>query len=300
MVSIVEVTPSHAPVGAAVKIFGVEFDATPSLNQVVFSRVGRRAGAPAPVISVTPTMIVARVPAEATSGPITITTPNGSATSTATFVVESGAPAPTMPAIADFLPTIGTPGISVIVRGRNFEATAARLAVLFNGVARAPVRTVGATELVTAVPAGAGSGRLTLVTPTGAAVSREDFFVPPAPYTTADVAFTGRLSVGGSARAVSLARPATFALNLCALLAFDARAGDRLSLRLGELTIRQCAVSIHNPDATTLVPATLGDRRRADYWIELPSLPVAGTYAVLLHSRRVEAGGATLELVPRP
>jgi hypothetical protein len=299
MVSIVEVTPSHAPVGAAVRIFGVEFDATPGLNQVIFSRAGRRAGAPAPVLSATPTVIVARVPAEATSGPITVTTPSGSATSNAAFVVESGVIAPAAPAITEFLPTVGTPGISVVVRGSNFEAAAARLSVMFNSVARAPVRAAGVAELLTAVPGGAGSGRLTVVTPTGAAVSRGDFFVPPAPYTTADVAFTGRLTVGGSVRAVSLTRPAAFALNLCALLAFDARAGDRLTLRLGALTIRECAASIHNPDATILVPPTLGQRRGGDYWIEIPSLPVAGTYAVLLHSRRLESGGATLALAPR-
>jgi hypothetical protein len=48
------------------------------------------------------------------------------------------------------------------------------------------------------VPTGAISGPLTVTTPAGTAVSSADFFVPPAPYTTADVEYTGRIAIGES------------------------------------------------------------------------------------------------------
>jgi YD repeat-containing protein len=85
-------TPLLGPGGTLVTILGSQFDSqSPANNQVTFN------GASAAVQSATETTLVATVPASATSGPITVTTAAGSATSAAAFItgqVVIGAVAP--------------------------------------------------------------------------------------------------------------------------------------------------------------------------------------------------------------
>lgn len=75
------VAPNSARVGTNVTIQGFGFDPTPANNQVKFN------GTPATVVSATATSIVATVPTGATSGPITVTNANGTATSPQAFTV---------------------------------------------------------------------------------------------------------------------------------------------------------------------------------------------------------------------
>src|SRR6185295_12579622 len=74
--------PDRGPVGSAVTISGVGFDAFAANNQVSFN------GVPAAILNVTDTTIETTVPAGATSGQISVTSPRGTA-STA-FTVTSG------------------------------------------------------------------------------------------------------------------------------------------------------------------------------------------------------------------
>lgn len=74
-VSIIDFTPTQGPVGTTVRISGMGFSAVPAENAVAFN------GAAATVTSSAPTSIVTSVPAGATTGPITVTAPSGSATS---------------------------------------------------------------------------------------------------------------------------------------------------------------------------------------------------------------------------
>ncbi len=75
------VTPASGPVGIDVEIQGFGFSATPTANQVAFN------GTPATVVSATSESIIATVPANATTGPVTVTNTNGSATSPQEFTV---------------------------------------------------------------------------------------------------------------------------------------------------------------------------------------------------------------------
>lgn len=81
LVSVLEFTPDSGPVGATVTIFGTGFRSTLSQNVVSFN------GATAALTTASTTQIVAQVPSGATSGPISVTTPAGSATSTTSFTV---------------------------------------------------------------------------------------------------------------------------------------------------------------------------------------------------------------------
>lgn len=74
-VVIAHVTPGIAPPGAVVSVFGKGFGASVDTNAVAFN------GVAATVLTASPTRLTVRVPANATTGPIHLTTPLGAATS---------------------------------------------------------------------------------------------------------------------------------------------------------------------------------------------------------------------------
>lgn len=87
--SLVAFSPSHGLAGSSVTILGSGFNTTAGQNAVSLN------GASATVTSVTATQMIATVPAGATSGPITVSNSNGSATSSSSFTVDTpSAPTP--------------------------------------------------------------------------------------------------------------------------------------------------------------------------------------------------------------
>lgn len=81
-VGVTLVSPSSGRAGTAVSIFGKGFSATPSENSVTFN------GAPATVTASEPNVLTVAVPPDAVSGPISVTSPSGSATSSTSFTVQ--------------------------------------------------------------------------------------------------------------------------------------------------------------------------------------------------------------------
>src|SRR5262249_5650794 len=109
------------------------------------------------------TQVTATVPANATTGPIAITTPGGTATSATSFTVG--------PRITGFTPGSGAVGASVVINGANFTGATA---VKFNGATA--VFTVNSPIKITAtVPAGATSGKISVTTPAGTVMSTTSF-----------------------------------------------------------------------------------------------------------------------------
>lgn len=80
-IAIFLIAPGSALVGANVEIKGFGFDTTPANNQVKFN------GTTAAIVSATATSIVATVPSGATTGSVTVTNTNGTATSPQAFTV---------------------------------------------------------------------------------------------------------------------------------------------------------------------------------------------------------------------
>jgi YD repeat-containing protein len=80
-VRITLVTPTSGRVGTEVQIFGSGFSPTPSQNSVAFT------GATATATAAAPNRLLTSVPSGATTGPITVTAPLGSATSQVIFRV---------------------------------------------------------------------------------------------------------------------------------------------------------------------------------------------------------------------
>jgi myo-inositol-hexaphosphate 3-phosphohydrolase len=154
--------PTSGPVGIEVVIVGTELGST--------STVGFDA-ATASFTIVSEIELRATVPPGATTGPIRITNPAGTASSTADFVVTR------VPTITTFVPASGPVGTAVTVTGTEFDIATA---VDFNGVDASFV-VDGPSQLRATVPSGATSGPIRVTNPDGAALSPVDFTVtfPP-------------------------------------------------------------------------------------------------------------------------
>lgn len=113
-----------------------------------------------------PTTITATVPAGATSGPITVITPNGNATSATPFQTT---PAPTVTATA---PTSGQVGTAVTITGTNLTGATQ---LTFGGIPAVGFQVTSPTTITATVPTGAGSGPIGVVTPGGSATSATPF-----------------------------------------------------------------------------------------------------------------------------
>jgi YD repeat-containing protein len=275
LVSIIDFTPGSGPIGSTVTISGTGFSATPSQNTVTFN------GTAATVTTSAATQIVTTVPAAATTGPIAVAAPAGSATSSGSFLVT----APMAPSITSFTPTIGIPGTAVTVTGTNFESVTTSNRLNFN-LARGAVGSANTTTLGATVPGGATSGHVTVATPAGATQSSADFFVPPPGFATADAVFTGRVVINGGTLTATVT-PA----NKIGLVVFDGTAGQVVSLGMTAVTISATDVTIFRPDGATLLWQYAGR-----YDMHPGGLPVTGTYTILLDPRSTWTGTITLTL----
>ena len=156
-------TPTSGPVGTSVSITGsgftgatsVTFGGTPAVSPTVNSD----------------TSITATVPGGATSGPIAVTTGNGTGTSSTSFTVTSSSGGP--PTISSFTPLQGFAGTLVTITGTNFTgATMVRL-----GGLTAAYTIVSPTKITATVPSERFFGlyRWSVTTASGTATSTSYF-----------------------------------------------------------------------------------------------------------------------------
>ena len=151
-------TPTSGALGAVVTITGTNLA---SATSVKFN------GTAATITSDSATQIVTKAPAGTTTGPLTVTTAGGTATSATSFTFL---PAPT---ITSFTPTSGPVGTTVTITGTNLSTATA---LKFNATA-AVITSKTATQIVTKVPAGATTGQITVTSPGGTAISSAGFTV---------------------------------------------------------------------------------------------------------------------------
>jgi hypothetical protein len=154
--TIASFTPTSGSVGSSVSISGTGFTGATAV---------RFNGTTAIFTVVSDAAIQATVPAGATSGPLSVTTPGGTATSANSFAVA--------PTITNFTPTSGLVGASVTISGTNFTGATA---VRFNGTA-ANFTVPSETVIQATVPAGATTGPLSVTTPAGTGTSGSAFTV---------------------------------------------------------------------------------------------------------------------------
>ena len=169
--SVTGFTPTSGPPGTSVTITGTGFT---GVSDVAFNGTSVPSG---DYTVDSATQITAKVPSGASTGKISVTTPNGTGQSASDFTVT------VPPTITGFSPTSGWPGVSVTITGTNFTGATD---VAFNGTS------VGAgnysvdsnTQITAVVPSGATTGKITVTTPVDIATSVDDFTVTPEPIPT--------------------------------------------------------------------------------------------------------------------
>jgi len=156
--TISSLNPGSGPVGTLVIIGGTGF------SDVVEVRFN---GVAAPILSHSSTQISTQVPEGATTGPIKVIAPSGTATSATDFIVLAP------PTINSFTPSSGRPGTEVTIGGTHLNGATN---VSFAGTSAA--FTVDSEfQIRTTVPPGAKSGRIQVTTPEGTATSSGFFRV---------------------------------------------------------------------------------------------------------------------------
>lgn len=151
-------------VGSVVEITGENFATAASRNTVLFGQ------AQAEVLQASTAALKVRVPAGAASGPVTLETPGGKATSAALFEVI---PAPVLTSMA---PAAGSVGTVVAVEGVHFLTLGQRDTIYFGGV-KAVVLSSSETKFTVRVPRGAQTGKVQVAGIGGRAYSTTDFVV---------------------------------------------------------------------------------------------------------------------------
>jgi hypothetical protein len=156
-------TPAQGPQGTVVTITGSAFTGATDV------KFGGTKAASFTVDSYS--QITATVAAKGT-GKITVTTADGTGTSTTDFTVT---PTVKKPVVSSFSPLGGTWGTLVTITGTGFTGASA---VTFGGVA-ASFTVVSATKITATVPNGSLTGKIAVTTSGGTGTSEHDFNVRP-------------------------------------------------------------------------------------------------------------------------
>jgi hypothetical protein len=165
-------TPPQGLPGDNVTINGANFQGA--------SAVSFNGAAASPfVVNPAGTTITTTVPANATTGPVTVTTPAGNGTSIALFGV--------VPEITSFNPVHAGPGTTVTIHGFRFTGATN---VSFNG-ANATFSVVDASTINATVPVAATNGPISVTTPGGIATSIDAFEVAQTPVITSFTPIAG-------------------------------------------------------------------------------------------------------------
>ena len=199
---ITELAPPSARLGDTITIIGARFDGRATIrNTVRFTRSAQAGGGQtsAQVTGASRTALTVIVPADAATGPVTVETEGGTATSPSDFVVSTF-PAPV---ISDFTPKHGLVGTEVTLTGTALKVTASDPLVTFAGAngARLPalVQSATATEVRALVPNAALTGLVELTNAGGTASTPGPFTVDVPQDFTLTVAPSTATAVQGSA-----------------------------------------------------------------------------------------------------
>jgi nitrogen fixation protein len=156
--SVTGFSPGQGPVGTQVFLTGTDFT---NASDVQFS------GVSASFTVTDDSDLSAYVPSGAATGPISVVTPDGTASSTDSFTVTE------TPSVTGFSPGQGPVGTQVFVTGSDFTNASD---VQFSGVS-ASFTVTDDGDLSAYVPSGAATGPISVVTPDGTASSTDSFTV---------------------------------------------------------------------------------------------------------------------------
>jgi len=268
--AITDFSPASAAPGGSVTIFGSGFISPTTANTVKFN------GQTATVSAANTNTLQVVVPAGATSGPLSVSNSNGSAASATNFIVDANAPQ-AAPTLTSFTPSMGPVGTVATLTGSGFQGTASGNRVNFGGAQGAVTAATSATQLTASVPEN-GSGKVSITTANGTAVSGTDFYVLPSGTIASSVVATQRVVVDGPAAAVNIGTAGAKAL-----LLFEATAGQQLGLGVASMAANPTGSATLTITAYTPMGKVLGSCSVSEAGkCNLPATPQTGTYRLLL------------------
>jgi YD repeat-containing protein len=293
--------PAVGNYGATITLTGTNYDTTPINNRVAFT------AAMGAVATATATTITVPVPSTAQTGPISVSTIQGKATSSQEFFV---APPGIVTTDVQYTGRITVDGPTVVASittaNKNglmvFDGTVGqRINLGFSAV------TIAQFNITVYRPDGViTTGVITLNTGGGAMdvgvlpmSGTYTIFIDPAnPYTgtvtvTASTELSGTITPGGAAIPISISR-----IGQNARLTFSGTAGQTVSAGLMASTIPFGSVSLIKPDGSTLAgPVSFNTSGGV---MESQVLPTAGPYAILVDPYGTNTGNVTLQLYNQP
>ncbi|MDH2352294.1 IPT/TIG domain-containing protein [Bradyrhizobium sp. SSUT112] len=275
---VAQASPSRGRAGDVVTIFGTGFG---SLANTTVSFNGVAASPSA----VSATQITVAVPSGATTGPVSVTSPAGSASLVANFAV----PILGLPTISGVSPNLVDSGGTITIAGSGFDPVVANNKILVNGRYLGVVSAT--TSTLTAVVPTVSPGKVSVNTSEGIATSSDYLVVPPTPYVVGSVGAVVNSSVGSSPT-VTIASAGKIGLVL-----FEATAGQHLAMQVTASSIGGGAVQLYGPDGAP-IGSSSGLWNGA--FIETKVLPRAGTYALLIAPDSTATGSVTINLIDAP
>lgn len=245
--TITGLSPSSGPVGTSVTITGTGFTGATAVG---FN------GTAATVFTVnSSTQITATVPAGATTGKVSVTTPNGSVESASDFTVT------VPPTITGFSPSSAFTSADIIITGTRFTGATA---VTIGGVV-APWFTVdSATQITVNIPGDAISGKIAVTTPEGTATSAADFTVLVAPTITGFTPSSGPAGTAVTITGTALTGATAVSFNGTAATTFTVDSATQITATVpsgattGKVSVTTPGGSVDSAaDFTVLFPPTI-------------------------------------------
>ncbi|MEP7159116.1 MAG: IPT/TIG domain-containing protein, partial [Chloroflexota bacterium] len=263
-VAVLEFSPEWGPAGTQVTVFATGLGAAGS-NTVTIG------GSNAAIVEASANRLVVEIPAGAGSGPVTLTTPRGTATSERPFEVGDRTPS-----ITSISPQVVSVGDTITLTGARFELDPLDNDVVLNHT-RARVNSVTATTLEAVLAAETGSGRVSIATPWGQA-DGPDLFVVPAPYEPGQVDRTSRIDPASSGTV-------TFSAGRIALVAIAGQRGHRVTLEITNATGATPSLMLYDVHGR-VVP------RPINFLAETPEIQLSGSYTLVVDGLAAAESGS--------
>lgn len=252
--------PTQGSAGTQVTLNGQGFSATPANNTAMFN------GTLATVLSATTTQLLVTVPANATTGAISVTVGTQTAASATPFVINDAELPPTVTQVS---PAIVSVDGTVTVTGTRMDPVAGNTTVQMANHDMV-LSSISDTQLQYVASSTAISGRVTVATPYGFATSATPIAVLPSGLSAVS---------GGYALTNGAGINLTMGAGQIGAVSFDGSAGEWASLQVSYLTSSASTINYTVYDSGNVV-FQQGTLSTSSPTIHLSPLKTTGTYLV--------------------